>query len=341
MSGHLSWQQISKCLIGDAAPEEALHARDCASCGAVLRQAEASLAEMRGAVREWSERPTAQAAAALGPVAQAAAAANPDRHLERLLMPASAYAGGSYKTNLFSVLAHAAVVALLLLLSQLKPVQTLMANVTPLFAPPPQPVKLAKGGGGGGAKQPMLRKDQLPKPVPRAFTPPQVVTQPSSIQAPVFLSADVPDASSVAAGAPNGLSAFMGGAGAGGGGGIGNGYGGGIGNGKGNGVGNGSGGGTGGGMRIGNGVSPPKPIFTPEPEYSEEARKAKFQGTVLLSIVVDETGKATEIKVSRPLGLGLDEKAIEAVKKWKFEPGRYNGKAVAVQATVEVSFRLL
>jgi TonB family protein len=249
------------------------------------------------------------------------------------------YGANSSKTNLVSVGIHILAVVLLIIISQLKPVQRLVANVTPLFAPPPpQVVQKPKGGGGGGAKQPLLRKDQLPKPVPRAFTPPTVVDHVSSIQSPVFLNADVPD-TSVAMGAPTGLGAFMGGAGAGGG--IGNGYGGGIGNGKGNGVGDGSGGGTGGGMRIGNGVSPPKPIFTPEPEYSEEARKAKFQGTVLLAIVVDETGKATQIKVSRPLGLGLDEKAIEAVKKWKFEPGKYNGKAVAVQATVEVSFRLL
>lgn len=248
------------------------------------------------------------------------------------------YGGNAAKTNTVSMLIHVGVVALLILISQLKPVQKLVANVTPLFAPPPEPVKIAKGGGGGGARQPIVHKDNLPKPTPRAFTPPTIVQHQSAIEAPVFLNADVPDVNP-SMGAQNGLSALFGGSGAGGG--IGKGYGGGIGNGKGNGVGDGSGGGSGGGMRIGNGVSAPKPIYTPEPEYSEEARKAKFQGTVLLSIVVDETGKATKIQVSRALGLGLDEKAIEAVKKWRFEPGKYNGKPVAVQATVEVSFRLL
>lgn len=331
MSAHLSWEQISKCLIGDASPEEARHARECGRCSAALVRVESSLSQLRGAVHEWSAR--------LDSNAVAASAASPDRHLDHLLMPASQYAGGTYKTNLVSMLAHVLVIVLLIFVSQLKPMQRLITQVTPLFAPPPEQVKIAKGGGGGGARQPLVRKDTLPKPTPRAFTPPQVVQHPSSIQAPVFLSADVPDVSASSMGAPNGLGVFMNGAGNGGG--IGNGYGGGIGNGKGNGVGDGSGGGSGGGMRIGNGVSAPKPIYTPEPEYSEEARKAKFQGTVLLSVVVDETGKATQIKVTRPLGLGLDDKAIEAVKKWRFEPGKYNGKAVAVQATIEVSFRLL
>jgi TonB family protein len=78
-----------------------------------------------------------------------------------------------------------------------------------------------------------------------------------------------------------------------------------------------------------------------EPEYSEEARKAKFQGTVMLYIEVDENGKPKNLRVVRALGLGLDEKAIEAVSKWKFRPGFKDGKPVTVAATVEVNFRLL
>jgi len=62
---------------------------------------------------------------------------------------------------------------------------------------------------------------------------------------------------------------------------------------------------------------------------------------VVLSIVVDEQGLPRSFKVVKPLGLGLDEKAIEAVQKWRFSPAKMNGKAVAVQATVEVNFRLL
>jgi len=68
---------------------------------------------------------------------------------------------------------------------------------------------------------------------------------------------------------------------------------------------------------------------------------AKYSGTVLLSIVVDERGIPRDIRVVRPLGLGLDEKAIEAVRHWRFRPGMKNGRPVNVRATVEVSFRLL
>jgi len=130
--------------------------------------------------------------------------------------------------------------------------------------------------------------------------------------------------------------------GAGYGGGFGNGGGGGIGNGNGNGAGTGTGGGFGGAVyRPGGGVTNPVPIYHPEPQYSEEARKQKWQGTVLLSLVVDENGKPINIKVLRPLGLGLDEMAIQAVSMWTFKPGTLNGKPVKVQAQIEVSFRLL
>ena len=88
------------------------------------------------------------------------------------------------------------------------------------------------------------------------------------------------------------------------------------------------------------GITPPRTIYDPEPEYSEEARKLKQQGTVLLSLVVDQQGRARDIHVVRTLGMGLDEKAIEAVKKWKFEPGQKDGLPVAVQVNVEVNFHL-
>ena len=78
-----------------------------------------------------------------------------------------------------------------------------------------------------------------------------------------------------------------------------------------------------------------------EPEYSEEARKARHQGTVILAIDVDETGHATNIRVMHGLGLGLDEKAIQAVMRWKFRPALSGDRPVTAPATVEVSFRLL
>jgi periplasmic protein TonB len=78
-----------------------------------------------------------------------------------------------------------------------------------------------------------------------------------------------------------------------------------------------------------------------EPEYSDEARKAKWQGTVTLQLVVDEHGLPQQIKVARSLGLGLDQKAMDAVSKWRFKPGLKDGKPVPVIATIEVNFRLL
>ena len=92
--------------------------------------------------------------------------------------------------------------------------------------------------------------------------------------------------------------------------------------------------------RIGGGVSAPVPVYQPEPEYSQEACKAKWQGSVLLSLVVDETGKAVGIHVTKSLGLGLDEKAVEAVQKWRFKPGMKDGKTTPVMASVEVNFHL-
>ena len=117
--------------------------------------------------------------------------------------------------------------------------------------------------------------------------------------------------------------------------------GGGVGSGTGPGVGPGHGGGIGGGVfRVGGGVSPPRALDTPDPEYSEEARKAKYQGTCVLWLIVGPDGKPRDIKVARALGMGLDQKAIEAVRNWKFEPALKDGKPVAVQINVEVNFRL-
>lgn len=92
---------------------------------------------------------------------------------------------------------------------------------------------------------------------------------------------------------------------------------------------------------VGRGISAPIATYKTEPQYTEEARTANFQGTVGLSMVVDEEGLPRKVKVVRPLGVGLDEKAIESVQQWRFLPARLNGKPVAVLATVEVNFRLL
>lgn len=93
-------------------------------------------------------------------------------------------------------------------------------------------------------------------------------------------------------------------------------------------------------FRPGKGVSPPKPIFNKDPEFSEQARSAKYQGTVVLSLVVDKMGQVQNIRVLNPLGFGLDKKAVEAVSKWQFKPGIKDGEPVAVELAVEVDFHL-
>jgi TonB family protein len=124
--------------------------------------------------------------------------------------------------------------------------------------------------------------------------------------------------------------------------GIGDGSDGGDGPGRGRGVGLGDEAGKGGGdvFRFGKGVTAPRVIYQTDPEFSEEARKAKFQGNCVLGLVVDVNGRPTNIHVLNALGMGLDEKAIESVKNWKFEPGKRNGHDVAVEIAVEVDFHL-
>ena len=92
---------------------------------------------------------------------------------------------------------------------------------------------------------------------------------------------------------------------------------------------------------VGGGVSEPVLLLKVEPEYTETARRARLQGTVVLKVLVGPDGVAQTVTVERPLGMGLDEKAIEAVKKWRFRPGMKDGKPVPVQATIEVNFRPL
>jgi TonB family protein len=93
--------------------------------------------------------------------------------------------------------------------------------------------------------------------------------------------------------------------------------------------------------KVGGAVLPPVLAQKQEPEYSEDALATKFQGTVMLSIVVGTDGLAHDIKLLKSLGFGLDEKAAEAVSQWQFKPGTSGGVPVPVSATIEVNFRLL
>jgi TonB family protein len=91
---------------------------------------------------------------------------------------------------------------------------------------------------------------------------------------------------------------------------------------------------------VGNGVTAPVPTYKPDPHYSKEALKAKYEGTVVLWITIDASGAVTECRVVKPLGLGLDEQAVETVKTWKFNPATKEGAPVPVRVMVEVSFKL-
>ena len=94
-------------------------------------------------------------------------------------------------------------------------------------------------------------------------------------------------------------------------------------------------------LRVANGVTPPTLAYKVEPEYAEEARLAKYQGAVAVSVVVAADGTAQDMKVVRGLGLGLDEQALKAIGEWRFTPGTKDGQPVPVVATIEVNFRLL
>src|SRR6185437_5631515 len=124
-------------------------------------------------------------------------------------------------------------------------------------------------------------------------------------------------------------------------GGIGGGHDGGIGDKNGPGAGDGDALGVGGRSDFREAITQPVLLSKVEPEYSEEARRTKLQGTVLLRVVVNERGAAERIVVSHGLGLGLDERAIDAVRKWRFRPAMRGRRAVPAAALVEVSFRLL
>lgn len=206
----------------------------------------------------------------------------------------------------------------------------------------------AGGGGGGGShdivdplkgKLPPRMKDPITPPMVPILEKPKLAFTPAiNVQKDITLP-DNPQM--VNFGVKNSANVQLDSNGSGGGGGMGSGYGGGLGSGNGNGYGPGTGGNTGGGVyRVGGGVSAPIPIFTPEAEFSDEARRAKYQGVVTINIIVDAQGNPQNPRVVRPLGMGLDEKAIEAVRKYKFKPAMKDGKPVAVQMGIEVNFRL-
>ena len=210
--------------------------------------------------------------------------------------------------------------------------------------------KVVSGGGGGGDHDKLpAPKGRLPKVALQQITPPAIVMRNEkprlAVEPTVVVPPQVHLAENKMLNLGTSAAVVMPSAppsnGTGSGGGIGAGSGGGVGVGHGPGVGAGSGGGIGGGVyKVGGGISAPEAISSPDPDYTEEARKAKKQGTCVLWLIVDSAGQPRDIKVVRGLGLGLDAKALEAVRQWRFHPALKDGKPVDVQISVEVEFHL-
>lgn len=217
-----------------------------------------------------------------------------------------------------------------------------VADITFNQPPPPQPILKVftpkpMGGGGGAHDIAPVTQGRLPPPSPNPIVPPmnppkiepKLAIEPTiNIQQNMVTKSNLPNL-----GMPNAPNVGVAS--------LGNGRGGGIGSGDGNGAGPGRGGNTGGGaFQIGGDVSAPQLVYQVDPEFSEEARKAKFQGEVLVHLIVDATGRPTQVRVIRPVGMGLDEKAREAVAQYKFKPARKGGQPVPVELNVAVNFQI-
>ena len=230
-----------------------------------------------------------------------------------------------------------------------KPLVATNVDISDFDLKAPKMANAAGGGGGGGSheivdpikgKLPPRMKDPITPPmVPVLDKPKLAMAAAIDVQKDITLP-DNPNLPNI--GVKNSANVTLASNGQGGGAGMGSGYGGGLGSGTGNGYGPGTGGNTGGGVyRVGGGVSAPVPIFTPEAEFSDEARRAKYQGVCLVSLIVDAQGNPQNVHVVRPLGMGLDEKALEAVRKYKFKPAMKDGRTpVPVLMSIEVNFRL-
>jgi len=205
------------------------------------------------------------------------------------------------------------------------------------------------GGGGGGGEHSIVDpiKGHLPKIEKDPVVPPQVETvdKPKiAMEAAIDVQKNItlPDNPLLPTiGVKNSANVTLASGGQGSNG-IGSGSGGGMGSGTGDGYGPGYGGGAGGGLyRVGGGVSAPVALNNVEAEFSDEARRAKYQGVCIISLIVDAQGNPQNPRVVRALGMGLDEKALVAVRKYKFRPAMKDGKTpVPVMISVEVNFRL-
>ena len=256
---------------------------------------------------------------------------------------------GLISVGLHLVLLAAVIIPAFLVLQdpQLTTTSVFMLEDPPLVLNLPKVDARSGGGGGGGMRTPTPpSKGQLPRGADKQFVPPMVEAKnlvPDLVMETTVLAPQLQNIvplPNMTFGDPNGVVGPPS-AGPGRGTGIGTGTGTGIGSGRGGGVGPGEGGGIGGGVyNVGGGVSDPVPLSTAQPEYSDDGRKARIQGTVELLIVVNSDGTVKFDSVRKSLGYGLDQKAIDAVRKWKFVPSKKDGKPVASYVSVLVNFSL-
>lgn len=214
---------------------------------------------------------------------------------------------------------------------------------------PAAPMKDVMGGGGGGGAHSVIEasKGKLPKFTKVQVTPPQILkldhpklpVEPSIVMPQQI---KLPDAQNMPnLGIPQSQQVALASQGGGSGSGFGQGSGGGVGSGSGGGVGPGTGGGYGGGIyHVGGGVSEPVLVYSVDPEFSDEARRAKYQGICIVELIVDAQGNPQHVRVVRPLGMGLDEKAVQAVKQYRFKPAMFHGHPVPVMVDISVDFRI-
>jgi TonB family protein len=261
---------------------------------------------------------------------------------------------GDKTSSAVSFLIHAVVITLILTLAfKARTNVALMPTtvVTPLDfkLTTPQdilPAAKVQGGGGGGGAHEMIEPSRGRQPVvaKTEVTPPQIIRidRPRLAVAPTEM-VKLPDNNNAL---PNlGMSQspqiLLAAQGKGSGSGFGQGLGGGLGAGHGTGSGPGSGGGNGGGlMSVGGGVSAPQVIHSVQPEFTDEARRANYQGSVSVQLIVDSQGNPQNVRLVSHLGMGLDEKAIDAVRQYRFKPAMYQGHPVAVQILVDIDFHL-
>jgi TonB family protein len=226
----------------------------------------------------------------------------------------------------------------LLLLAASRSIRAPVEPAAPVHAIPltlVRPRKALEAQSGGSNQTALPARHGSPPPTARRTFIPPISSPHPQLALPITIAFDIPIEATRSANIGDPLSRLPnGGLGANGANGIGN-------HGCCQGIGESQSGQAGPSVHRGRGVTPPQLLYKVEPEFSEEARKVKHQGVVVLSIVVDAGGDVRNIRVLRQLGLGLDEKAIEAVSRWRFRPGLFDGKPVATEASVQVNFQLL